>query len=76
MSRDANKDIVRAFVAAINAQDGAQLDALVPPDFRRHSDAATSTLMSSIDPTCPVLFPPQHVMPLVDPLLRSVEFMA
>lgn len=40
MSLDANKAIVRAFVAAINAQDWTQLDALVAADFQRHSDAA------------------------------------
>lgn len=40
MSLDANKAVVRAFVAAINAQDWDRLEALVTPDFKRHSYAA------------------------------------
>jgi ketosteroid isomerase-like protein len=37
MACDANKDIARAFVAAFNARDWAQLDALVAADFRRRT---------------------------------------
>src|SRR5262245_28210360 len=35
-----NKAVVRAFVEAINAQDWGRLDALIAPDFVRHSGAA------------------------------------
>lgn len=35
-----NKSIVRAFVAAINAQDWSKLDQVVAADFVRHSHAA------------------------------------
>lgn len=41
--------IVRAFVDAINAQDWAQLDDLVTPDFQRHSDAAGDPAVQSRD---------------------------
>ena len=34
-----NKAVVRAFVEAINAQNWDRLDALVAPDFVRHSHA-------------------------------------
>lgn len=37
---DANKALVRAFVAAVNAQDWARLTELVDPTFVRHSFAA------------------------------------
>lgn len=35
-----NKAIVAAFVEAVNAQDWQRIDALVAPDFVRHSQAA------------------------------------
>jgi predicted ester cyclase len=44
-----NKAVVRAFVAAINAQDWARLDELVAPDFIRHSHAAGTPEVRSRD---------------------------
>jgi predicted ester cyclase/catechol 2,3-dioxygenase-like lactoylglutathione lyase family enzyme len=39
-TREHGKGLVRAMVAAINAQDWAALEIVVAPDFVRHSDAA------------------------------------
>src|SRR5262249_5243809 len=44
-----NKGVVRAFVAAINAQDWGRLDELVAPDFVRHSHAAGPQQVRSRD---------------------------
>ena len=44
-----NKAVVRAFVEAINAQDWDRLDALVAPDFVRHSYAGGSPGVCSRD---------------------------
>lgn len=44
-----NKAVVRAFVAAINAQDWARLAELVAPDFVRHSHAGGSPGVCSRD---------------------------
>ena len=44
-----NKAVVRAFVEAINAQDWDRLDALVAPDFVRHSHAGGSPGVRSRD---------------------------
>ena len=44
-----NKAVVRAFVEAINAQNWDRLDALVAPDFVRHSHAGGSPGVRSRD---------------------------
>ena len=49
MQAETNKALVRAFVAAINAQNWERLRELVAPDFVRHSDAAGSPGIHSRD---------------------------
>lgn len=45
---DGPRDVVVAFVAAVNEQDWSVVEALVAPGFVRHSDAAgTSTASMS-----------------------------
>ena len=46
---EANKNIVRAFVEAINAKDWSTLRQLVAPDFLRHSVAAGEPRVASVD---------------------------
>jgi steroid delta-isomerase-like uncharacterized protein len=46
---EANKNIVRAFVEAINAKDWSTLRQLVAPDFLRHSVAAGEPQVASVD---------------------------
>jgi len=43
------KNVVRAFVETVNAQDWQRLDQIVAPDFVRHSDAAGTPGVRSRD---------------------------
>lgn len=44
-----NKAVVRAFVAAVNAQDWSRVSELIAPDFARHSHAGGSPAVRSRD---------------------------
>ena len=46
---EANKDLVRTFVAAMNAADSNALDSLVTEDFHRHSQATPGVQVTSRD---------------------------
>lgn len=46
---DAGKDVVRSFVEAINQKDWGRLRRLVAADFRRHSVAAGSPGVTSVE---------------------------
>ncbi|HSM16339.1 MAG TPA: ester cyclase [Gemmatimonadales bacterium] len=46
---EANKDLVRTFVAAMNAADSNALDSLVTEDFHRHSQATPGVQITSRD---------------------------
>jgi predicted ester cyclase len=48
-SLDANKDLVRRFVAALNRGDHDALDGLVRPDFRRHCQATPEVEVRSLE---------------------------
>ena len=49
MSTNRNKELVRAFVEAINRQDWQRFDELVAPDFIRHSSTYGQTQIRTRD---------------------------
>ncbi|MBI4659859.1 MAG: ester cyclase [Verrucomicrobia bacterium] len=49
MTTEANKQVVREFIAAVNRQDWRRFDELVAPDFVRHSSTFGQSYVSDRD---------------------------